>query len=240
MQRICWHCWSQATNQRSCQWQNPGCLQKIQILNATICSSLSSVVQVEESSGWSNHVTPQKNHWDFAAHLCHLFSVKMCTDVPQDLSRIHFNMVHKETRNQLYEHVSCLHIQWDCTTTAYAGFSGNSWQFALAKSTKCHSISGVSWGNVDVVSPKWCPIGVIWKMIYKLWLFHIGQPPSHQKKSAKNAMQKVLRLVLVPGRAQRSDVFQLELLHPLERSRRASAAEGGWTATFFWAMVIET
>lgn len=119
---IRWHCWSQATNQRSCQWQNPGCLQKIPILKATWIFSMVEVeygiqyfpIENSNSNSRIQYVAVcqvwfrsknlladlitlrlRKIIGILAAYFCHLFSMKICTDLPQDLSRIHFNMVRK-------------------------------------------------------------------------------------------------------------------------------------------------
>ena len=109
-----------------------------------VCSSLSSVIQVEESSGWSNHVTPQKNHWDFGClSLSHMFSEDLHRRTtrsksytfqycPQGIN--YMNMFHVCTFNGIVQPLRMLDFQAICfgnsllpnqqNTKAFQGYPG--------------------------------------------------------------------------------------------------------------------
>jgi hypothetical protein len=92
----------------------------------------------------------------------------------------------------------------------------------------------------------WCPIGVTWKMIYKLWVFHIyiEQPPSHQKKA--QLRHAYFALSLFQGELNDQTFSSLSFCthwREAEGHQQLKAAELRpffGHCDLFWAMVIET
>jgi hypothetical protein len=116
----------------------------------------------------------------------------------------------------------------------------------LAKSTKCHSISGVPWGNIDVVSPlvsDWCHLENDLQIVGIPHLYRTTPKSPKKKAQLRHAY---FALSLFQGELNDQTFSSLSFCthwREAEGHQQLKAAELRpffGHCDLFWAMVIET